>query len=87
MNDAWERFEQLAAGPAGRTAPRVDVVDGVLTEIRRRSLRRPPELPWLVLSGTAACAAALAGVALLQIWHSLSDPLIGLLEPLRMVMQ
>jgi hypothetical protein len=85
--DAFERFEALAGLARAEPVPRLDVTQRVLWGIRRAE--RANAFPWVlpVVSGLSAVAAAVVAVLALQAWDVLTDPLVGIFNPLSAVIQ
>lgn len=72
MNEI-EKFRELARRAKGEEAPEVDVVAGVLAEIRGRGATSM-RLPWVFAAGSCAAAAGLAALAI-RAFMDYYDPL------------
>jgi anti-sigma factor RsiW len=74
-----EQLNKLMDRARRERAPRVDVTDRVMAQVRLHPRERQRSLrPLMWVAAAAAAAAAIAAPVGLDLWELLSDPLLGL---------
>ena len=87
MNGDLKRFKRWAAVARQEPVPPLDVSARVLRDLVRPPRQAVVELPWVVMAGLSAAAAAVVMLWGLESWRVLTDPAAGLFEPLTLVMR
>lgn len=84
--DELEIIRKLASEAGREPAPTVDVVGGVLREVRRRQRPVAERVFWAAAAVASAAAVVVAAVAAWQ-WSAWQDPLGQLFGPVVTVMR
>lgn len=82
-----KRFDELLNGAKREVPPRIDVTQRVMLRLEELQVERMRERVWIAAGAFSLAAAMLMCGLVFPVWEVFQDPMLALMEPMRLALQ